>query len=79
MYAKGVAHPDLKFEAITQNGIEQIFALCHWRSEKETTKEYTSAMIGVFTDQVVRRQQETEPYVNGVKNLFKALWATLQS
>lgn len=78
LYAKGVETPDIKFNAATNEGIEQLFALHHWKSEKESSHEYSSLLIGVIHNTTIRSQDISNPdYRRGVYSLLKKIWSLL--
>lgn len=78
LYAKGVETPEIKFNAATNEGIEQLFALHHWKSEKENSHEYSSLLIGVVHKTVIRAQDiSNQEYRKGVYNLLNKVWALL--
>ena len=82
--AEGFSNEKVCFKGVTKTGIAELMAV-HHRAGQSPYK-LTSAMVGIITDSVIRRQVQHEQYSTGVTNLitvvfdsFKLLSTTLNA
>lgn len=75
MHGKALETDKIKFSGIVQDGVGEIFALCHWRSEKPVSHLYKSLMIGVASDSVSQVQDRmNEKWQKGVQQALDLVW-----
>lgn len=65
--AEGLSNEKVTFKGLVKTGISELMAVHHRASQ--SSYKLTSAMVGVVTDSVIRRQDQHDRYVVGVKNL----------
>ena len=72
--AEGFSNDKVTFKGVTKTGISELMAVHHRASSSKY--KLTSAMVGIITDSVIRRQTQHERYVNGVNALASVLFDT---
>ena len=65
--AEGLSNKKVCFKGLTKTGISELMAVHHRASQ--SPYKLTSAMVGIVTDSVIRRQVQHEHYNEGVKRL----------
>jgi hypothetical protein len=72
--AEGFSNEKVCFKGLTKTGISELMAVHHRASS--SPYKLTSAMVGIVTDSVIRKQEHNEKYINGVKNLTSVVFET---
>jgi 5-methylcytosine-specific restriction endonuclease McrBC regulatory subunit McrC len=75
--AAGLSNDRVCFKGVTKTGVSELMAVHH--RNPQSSYKLTSAMVGIVTDAVVRKQKKTENYKEGVKNLFNSLWTSFST
>jgi len=73
--AEGLSNEKVTFKGLTKTGISELMAVHHRASS--SPYKLTSAMVGIITDSVIRRQVQHQPYKDGVSNLVRVVFETL--
>ena len=68
--AEGLSNEKVSFKGLVKTGVSEMLAVQH-RQSKDVDTKYRSAMLGIITDSVVRRQEQHERYIQGVKNVAR--------
>jgi hypothetical protein len=74
--AEGLSNEKVTFKGLVKTGISELMAVHHRASS--SPYKLTSAMVGIVTDSVVRRQNQHERYVVGVLNLAKTVFSSFE-
>ena len=70
--AEGLSNEKVTFKGLTKTGISELMAVHHRASS--SPYKLTSAMVGIVTDSIIRRQVQHQPYKEGVRNLTKTIF-----
>ena len=70
--AEGLSNEKVTFKGLTKTGISELMAVHHRQSQ--SPHKLTSAMVGIITDSVVRRQAQHDHYQAGVHNLAQVVF-----
>ena len=70
--AEGLSNEKVTFKGLTKTGISELMAVHHRQSQ--SPHKLTSAMVGIITDSVVRRQTQHDHYQVGVHNLAQVVF-----
>ena len=73
--AEGISNEKVTFKGLTKTGISELMAVHHRASS--SPYKLTSAMVGIVTDSIIRRQVQHQPYKDGVNNLVRVVFETL--
>jgi hypothetical protein len=71
--AEGLSNEKVTFKGLTKTGISELMAVHHRQSQ--SPYKLTSAMVGIVTDAVIRKQVQHEKYQSGVKNLTHVVFS----
>lgn len=74
--ADGLSNHRITFKGLIKSGVNELMAVHHRRNYSEY--KLTSAMIGIVTDSVIKRQVTHDKYANGVKNLVSTAFASFK-
>lgn len=74
--AEGLSNEKVTFKGLTKTGISELMAVHHRQSQ--SAHKLTSAMVGIITDSVIRKQTQHESYQAGVKNLAAVVFQSFQ-
>lgn len=74
--AENLSNEKVSFNGITKTGISELMAV-HHRANYSAYK-LTSAMVGIVTDSVIRRQQQHLKYNTGVRNLVTVVFESFK-
>ena len=72
--AEGFSNEKVCFKGLVKSGISELMAVHHRASS--SPYKLTSAMVGIVTDSVIRKQEQHEKYTAGVKNLAAVVFET---
>ena len=75
--AETLSNEKVCFKGVTKTGISELMAVHHRASS--SPYKLTSAMVGIVTDSVLRRQVQHPAYVEGVKKLMTVVVETFKS
>lgn len=75
--AAGLSNDRVCFKGVAKTGISELMAV-HHRNPQSPFK-LTSAMVGIVTDSVVRKQNKHAHYKEGVSNLFNTLFTSFEA
>jgi len=70
--AEGLSNEKVTFKGLLKSGVSELMAVHH----RSSPYKLTSAMIGIITDSVIRRQDQHECYVAGVQKLAVAVFSS---
>jgi hypothetical protein len=69
--AEGLSNEKVTFKGLLKSGVSELMAVHH----RASPYKLTSAMVGIVTDSVVRRQEQHDRYVAGVEKLAAAVFS----
>ncbi len=72
--AEALSNERVTFKGVTKTGIPELMAVMHRQGQSPYT--LVSAMVGIVTDSVVRRQVQHDQYSQGVNNLVSVVFDT---
>jgi hypothetical protein len=70
--AEGLSNEKVTFKGLTKTGISELMAVHHRQSQ--SPHKLTSAMVGIITDSVIRKQVQHDHYQAGVNNLAQVVF-----
>ena len=70
--AEGLSNEKVTFKGLTKTGISELMAVHHRQSQ--SPHKLTSAMVGIVTDSVIRRQVQHDQYQAGVSHLAQVVF-----
>lgn len=74
--AESLSNPKVSFKGLTKTGISELMAVHH--RESQSPYRLTSAMLGIVTDSVIRKQEFNSKYCEGVKNLAEVVFESFK-
>ena len=74
--AEGLSNEKVTFKGLTKTGISELMAVHHRQSQ--SPYKLTSAMVGIVTDSVIRKQVQHEKYQAGVGHLAHVVFQAFQ-
>lgn len=70
--AEALSNERVTFKGVTKTGIPELMAVMH--RQGQSPYPLVSAMVGIVTDSVVRRQVQHDQYSQGVNNLVSVVF-----
>jgi len=70
--AEGLSNEKVTFKGLTKTGISELMGVHHRQSQ--SPHKLTSAMLGIVTDSVIRRQVQHDQYQAGVSHLAQVVF-----
>lgn len=60
--AESLSNDKVAFKGLVKSGVAELLGVQH-RQSKDCGNKYRSAMVGIITDSIIRRQRQHDKYV----------------